>query len=176
MDRQYSQPLIVKPDPRVHLTEAAFVREFELAQKVELAVFQASQALDQATKLLNSLEARLAQPRAAHAELTALLARATDISGTRPHPERLPQLTGKPPRRTESLQALSTDLNKLEEAVDGADSDPGPDARVSYAMLSSALTPTLAEWRRFINRDLARVNADLKAAGEPPIAPEEGGR
>jgi len=164
----YRQPLIVKADPRVKVTEAALQREFELARKVEAAQGQASEALERASKLVDSLDARLAKGGALHGQMADLLAKATNISGTRPHADRVP-FPAVPPLRVDSLQALSSDLEGLESAVDGADADPSPDATSSYATLSRKLTETLAEWTRFEKGDVARLNARLQAAGEHPI-------
>jgi photosystem II stability/assembly factor-like uncharacterized protein len=164
----YRKPLLVKPDPRVKVTEAALQREFALARKVEAAQLQASTALDEAVKLLNALDARLAQPSAAHGEMAALFAKVTDISGTRPHPERVP-FPAVPPLRTDSLQALANDLGDLQSAVDGADADPGPDAVASYATLSRQLTATLAQWTQLRQTDVRKVQERLKSAGEKPI-------
>jgi photosystem II stability/assembly factor-like uncharacterized protein len=168
--RTYLQPLRVEPDPRAHVSEAALQREFELAQQVAQASMRASSAREQATHLLEALESRLAHSGAAHAQLASLMAKATNLSGVELHA--LPENVARPPPlRTDSLQALSTDLEKLEEAVDGADADPGPDVRASYAALSRVLGSTLAEWRGLMDRDLPMLNAELKAAGEPALVP-----
>ena len=166
--RDYRAPLIVKPDPRVKLPEGAYERELELTRKVEAAQLQVAGALDRAVKLLNALDARLAKPDATHEQLAMLFAKATAISGTRPHPERMPY-PAIPPLRADSLQALATDLDGLESAVDGADADPSPDALSSYATLSRKLTATLAEWGRLERVDVPQLDARLKAAGEQPI-------
>ncbi|MGH8169926.1 MAG: WD40/YVTN/BNR-like repeat-containing protein [Steroidobacteraceae bacterium] len=163
----YRQPLLVKPDPRVKLPEAALQREFDLARKVEAAQLQVTSALGDAVKLLNSLDARLAKPGAAHADLAALLAKATDISGTRPHPERVPY-PAIPPLRSDSLQALANDLSDLQSAVDGADADPSPDALSSYSLLSRQLEATLAQWVRLQKVDVPNLDERLRAAGEQP--------
>ncbi len=165
----YRQPLTVKPDPRVRMTGGAFQRQFELARKVEAAQLQVSAGLDRAVKLLNTLDARLAGASAARAQMAALFAKATNISGSRPHPERVP-FPVVPPLRVDSLQALSTSLNNLQSAVDGADADPSPDALTSYAMLSRQLSAALAEWASFERTDVARLNERLEAAGEKPIS------
>lgn len=164
--REYRQPLLVKPDPRVKVSQAGFEREFELAQKVAAAQLQASAALGRATKLLDALDARLAKADAAHREMAALMAKAINISGTRPHAIPFPAV---PPLRTDSLQALSTDLDSLESAVDGADADPSPDALSSYATLSRKLTATLAEWARLETVDVPKLNEQLEASGRQPI-------
>jgi hypothetical protein len=159
---------VLKPDPRVHLPQGALDREFELARKVEAAQVQVAAALGHAVNVLNALDERLAQGGAAHGPLAAALAEATGISGSSPHPERVPY-PAVPPKRVDSLQAISTGLDGLQSAVDNADADPSPDALSSYATLSGELTATLAEWTRFEQTDLAKLNAKLKAAGEPAI-------
>ncbi|HEU5443893.1 MAG TPA: hypothetical protein VFU61_08710, partial [Steroidobacteraceae bacterium] len=164
----YRQPLLVKPDPRVKVPEAALQREFDLARKVEAAQLQASSALGDAVKLLNSLDARLAKAGAVHGAVAALFAKATDISGTTPHPERVPY-PAIPPLRADSLQALANDLSDLQSAVDGADADPSPDALSSYSLLRRQLTMTLAQWTRLQKVDMPKLDARLKAAGEKPI-------
>jgi photosystem II stability/assembly factor-like uncharacterized protein len=169
MGREYSQPLVVKPDPRILVSGAGLLREFELAQKVELADFDASQAVDQATKLLNALDALHLHDSAARAQVAALEAKAVNISGARAYPNHTPQLSGNPPHRTDSLQALSSDLDSLEQAVDGADAAPSPDALTSYAELSRKLKVTLALWQHLESVDVPRLNAQLTAAGEQPI-------
>ena len=167
--QRYDQPLQVEPDPRVHVSSAALEREFLLAQQVAKAGAQASSARDQARKLLGALEPRLARPGAAQERLASFMARALLLSGL-PLPSRPPNGPGFKPLRTDSLQALSRDLGKLEDAVDGADADPGPDVRASYAALARMLDATLAEWRQFLDEDLAALNHELEAAGEPPLA------
>ncbi len=167
--RRYEQPLQVEPDPRVRVSTAALQREFVLARLIDQAGAQAAAARDQARKLLEALEPRLAQPGAPQAKIASLMARAMALSGMSP-PSRPPNAPGLKPLRTDSLQALSTDLKKLEGAVDGADADPGPDARTAYAALSRTLAATLAEWRHFLDQDLTTLNRELGAAGQAPVA------
>ena len=164
----YRAPLIIKPDPRVKVSVAAMQREFELARKVEFAQLQVSAALADAVKLLNALDARLATHGASHREMAALMAKVTNISGSRPHPERMPY-PAVPPLRADSLDALSANLDNLESAVDRADADPSPDALASYATLTRTMAATLAEWARLEKVDVPKLNERLQAAGKPPI-------
>ncbi|MGA8092948.1 MAG: hypothetical protein WBV35_11470 [Steroidobacteraceae bacterium] len=164
--RDYRQPLTVVADPRVKVSQAGFEREFELTREVEAEQTQVSAALDRATMLVNTLADRLAQAGAARRQMAAVMAKASNISGPRPHAIPFPAV---PPVRTDSLQALAADLDNLESAVDGADADPSPDAVSSYAMVSRKLTATMAEWTRFETVDVSKLNARLKAAGKPPI-------
>jgi photosystem II stability/assembly factor-like uncharacterized protein len=159
------QPLVLKEDPRVTVSQAALQREFALTQQIEQASERASAALAQASRLLDTLESRLAQSTAPHEGIAHLRAKASSVSGVPPHSA----LRNTPPLRTDSLKMLATDLGKLEAAADGADADPGPDVRASFATLSRMLSATLSDWQTLLNHDLVELNAQLKAAGEPLI-------
>ncbi|MBU6249045.1 MAG: hypothetical protein KGN77_14945 [Xanthomonadaceae bacterium] len=164
---RYRQPLQVKPDPRVKVSTAAMQREFALARKVEEASARAALASTEAGKLLKALDAL--PPTTLHAQVEALMAKAQDLSGVVVHPDPNNSM-GTPPRRTDSLRALSMNLAKLEQAVDGADAAPSPDAKASYAELSTTLDATIEAWQRLKRSDLVDLNARLKAAGAKPIA------
>jgi hypothetical protein len=168
--RTYRQPLQLKADPRVKVSDAAMQREFVLARKVEAALTQATTAGDEAVELLKRLQARPAHVDAAlQTSIDALLDKAAALSGMEAHPDPRNSM-GRPPQRTDSLRALSIDLRKLEQAVDGADADPSADAQTSYTSLSQTLAATLAGWQQLKQQDLAALNAKLKAAGDPAIA------
>jgi len=163
--RAFRQPLEVKEDPRVTISQAALQREFALTQRIEQASGRVSTAVGQATRLLDALESRLAQSAAPHEDMVRLMAKASNVSGVPPHS----RSRNTPPLRTDSLQAVAADLGKLEEAADGADAEPGPDVRASFATLSRMLTTTLSNWQTLLDHDLAELNARLTAAGEPLI-------
>jgi hypothetical protein len=163
--KKFRRPFEVKEDPRVTISQAALLREFALTQQIEQTSARASSALAQATRLLDALESRLAQSAAPHEDMVRLRAKAWSVSGVPPHSA----ARSTPPLRTDSLRTLAADLDKLEEAADGADADPGPDVRASFATLSRMLTATLSDWQTLLNHDLVELNAQLKAAGEPLI-------
>ena len=163
--KTFRQSLEVKEDPRVTISQAALLREFTLTQRIESASARASTALDQAKRLLDALESRLAQSTTPHEEMVRLRAKAWSVSGVPPHSAS----RNTPPLRTDSLRALAADFDQLEGAADGADADPGPDLRASFATLSRMLTATLVDWQTLVKHDLVELNAQLKAAGEPLI-------
>jgi chromosome segregation ATPase len=166
----YRQPLTIKPDPRVTVSVAAMQREFELANKVETAAAQASKASAEAKQLLQALDDRQSHASGAlHDQIAALETKAADLSGMELHAD--PRNTiGSQPRRTDSLRALSANLEKLLSAVDDADADPSTDAQASYATLSQTLSATLDEWQALKQHDVVALNATLKAAGQKAIA------
>jgi hypothetical protein len=135
---------------------------------VEAVQARTTAALARAGKLIEALNARLATSGGAHREIAALLAKASNISGTSVQALRVP-FPAIPPQRTDSLEALVVDLGSLEAAVDGADADPSPDDLTSYATLSRIAAATLAEWSNLERVDLPRLDARLKASGQKPI-------
>ena len=163
--KKLRQPLEVKKDPRVIISQEGLLREFTLTRQIEQASAHAATSLAQALRLLQALESRLDQSTAPHENMVRLRARASSVSGVPPHS----QSRSTPPPRTDSLRTLATNLDRLETATDGADVDPGPDVRASFATLSRMLTATLADWQTLVNHDLVELNAQLKAAGEPLI-------
>ena len=162
------QPLTVKTDPRVRVSDAALQHAFVLAQKVAAQSTQASAAVAEATKLLKALDARLPAAKDAQPAMTQLMAEITDVSGVPVHPDPREGIKNVP-RRTDCLSALATDLQHLQSAIDGADAEPGKDAVTAYSTLSKMLASTLREWQTLKARDLATLNASLKAEGEKPI-------
>ena len=166
--REYRQPLTVKADPRVRVSAAGLRQQFELAREVEAAQLRAATALGRAAKLLDALDERLATAGDLRGEMAALLAKATGISGTRPHADRVP-FPAVPPRRADSLQAIATALQTLQSAVDGADAAPSQDAVTSYAILSRALSGTLAQWSHLERVDVARLAERLRTSGRKPL-------
>ncbi|HEX3666907.1 MAG TPA: hypothetical protein VHU23_16910 [Rhizomicrobium sp.] len=144
-----TQTLTIEMDPRVKLSSAALQREFTLATQVAQRWSQAATALADATGLLHEVQRRKDQT-SANLE-TAIL----DISGIGEDSENRPV---KPPRRVDSFKALAARLASLEHAVDGADADPGPDARESYRVLTNMLTRTLQEWQQLKQRISASQN------------------
>ena len=168
--RTYRQPLRVEMDPNIKVSEAALLSQFHLARKIGRAEFQASQVESAAVKVLDALDTRMQAGGAEHGAVAALYLRVRYISGERPFPQHHIGFGGAPPRNLRSLAMLSQDLAHLEQAVDGADAAPSPDARTGYAIVERELYSTLAEWRHIEQVDLPRLNARLKEVGGAPIA------
>lgn len=141
-----TQALTVKADPRVKLSAVALEREFALATKVADAWSQAAAALSDAAKLLKSVQ----QHR--DAQSIRLAAALSDISGRSENSE---NVAVKPARRADSLEALVMAFQTLEQAVDGADADPGIDATTSYRLHTQELANTLREWQHL--RDASKA-------------------
>jgi hypothetical protein len=155
------QRLVVKPDPRVKVEPAALVREFELAVQVQEKAKQAAAAVKDATALLKALEARQAQDTRLRPRIRDLMDKVSEFSGVPvPGSVRADRTTAPPPPA--SLKSLSGEFGKLQDAVDGADADPSPDARAAFATLSRSLDSKLQQWQQVKMSDLARFDTGVK--------------
>jgi hypothetical protein len=159
------QALTVLPDPRVNVSQAALVREFDLATKVETEWAQDAAALKDATKLMNTLSSRASKATALHAQFLRAMTAISTVSGV-PVPGTSPSGQQKPSGNPASLKSLAAEFQKLEHAVDGADADPSIDARTSYASLSMMLASTLAAWNRLKLTDLTEGQASPAFPGK----------
>ena len=166
----YRQPLTVRPDPRTHVSQAAFQRQFELARKVEQARLQADTAIGAAVKLLEALDRRMASGGAVRGAMATLHATVRNLSGARAFPNHHSSFGGRPPRNVQSFVMLSQDLRHLERAVDGSDAAPSPDALSAYATLSRELKATLTQWQHVEQVDVPRLDQRLSAAGQTPLS------
>lgn len=120
----WHQKLRVVPDPRLHLADADFQAEFDMARAVEAARVACRAALRDAGQMRPKLATE-----AARQSLDALIdAPARGVAAHAPSP------TG--------LSSISDRLDKLAQAVDGADAAPTPDARAGLRQAQDDLART----------------------------------
>ncbi len=164
-----SRSLEVRPDPRIDLASSAYAEQFALARRIEALRDRVAHAARDADNLQKGLTARraLASGRAA-ARLEDFQSKLTAVTGSVPteHPSSSWWL---PPRSLESLRALASRLGDLQDAVDGADAAPSPDARVGLAAAERSVEAGLAAWRRLQEGPLADLEKVLEHAGLPPL-------
>jgi photosystem II stability/assembly factor-like uncharacterized protein len=157
-----TQPLTIAPDPRIALPAAAYAAQFALARRIEDTRARLAAATHEADTLQSALKERRAKasPETGTA-LDAFQAKLDAISGgTR---------WWIPPKSTATFRFSGDALEKLANAVDGADAAPTPDATAGFNKVQSTLTATLASWETLKTKDLAALNAQLKKAGQPPV-------
>ena len=145
---RYAEPLILEPDPRVSLPPEAYAEQYALARAIETARVQAVVASAEMAALQKTLgERRRSAGEPMVRAIDALRARVAGLSGV-PESANPGDAWFLPPKTTTSLHYLLGVLEKLEEAVDGADHAPTPDARTGFAQASKALRTTLAAWEK----------------------------
>jgi len=170
--RQFTQPLQVLPDPRVSLAEDVYAQQFALARRIERMNARVAAASHEAEVLLEALNKAKGEGKPdLSRDIERLGAAIHEIAGTRPmaNPN---NVWSYPPHATHTLRFLSESLEKLLQAVDGADAAPSPDARQGIEAAAPLVDATLQAWDSLKSRDLAALNAKLQASGKPALSTE----
>jgi len=131
-----SQALEIVPDPRVPVTQTDFDAEFRLAKQIEAQRVRVRMMLEQARDLKGRLAKAKGQPNAEalSAELRELVGAGAPISGS---------------VAPTDLSGISEWLDKLANAVDGADAAPTPDDVEGFATITAALNTIAPRWTAF---------------------------
>jgi photosystem II stability/assembly factor-like uncharacterized protein len=169
--KSYSQPLIVKMDPRITTSLYELRKQFDAATEVsrrqsEIAKAQHSvgQLLSQARQLRSQVEGNAALDAA----LDALIQKAEDIAGAPQAPYGL--VPSKAPKEQPDLTSLSAKFVHIFSAVNGGDATPTADAMQAFATAQTDLASVMAKWTAVVTSDLPAVNIELKKVGLAPIA------
>jgi hypothetical protein len=150
------QKLRIVPDPRVTIAPAALIDEFDLALKVQDGAKRSAAAVKDATALLKTLAQREGGDTKLRPQIRELMTRVSVLAGI-PAPWDSRAERPDPPAPPGSLKNIAEEFANLQDAVDGADAEPSPDARAAYATLSTALAAKLQLWQQLRQTDLAEV-------------------
>jgi peptidoglycan hydrolase-like protein with peptidoglycan-binding domain len=156
--KTYSQPLVIKMDPRVKTSPAALQQQFKLSQDLYtqlLALSPAAEQIVDVRKQLKDLQARatgevLATIKALDQKLQALAGGAT----------RRPGAGTEPP----TLGGLKTKFLTLFGVFQEADVAPSAQATAAVADLEKQLPPLMERWKAVQAQDLPALNQQLKGA------------
>ena len=164
------QPLEIAPDPRLTLPLSAYAEQYRMARQIESARVRLAAVSSAAGRLQAAVSAR--RPRAdqtARALLDAFQERLTAVTGSVPttNPSNGWWL---PPKTVTTLRYLGGALDALDQAVQGADAAPSPDAKAGLAKIEALIPAALDAWERLKQEDLPALNAHLAKAGQPPVA------
>ncbi len=162
-----TQPLVVKPDPRVTTP----VEGLRKQQEVEVAIADALQRVADAQQQIRSLRSQINQARekagSAAEQLTAFDGKLRALEGGGGGrfgggggPGAASQ-AGAPP----SLSAISGALSGVYGAIDSADAEPTEQALGALADATADLAAASQRWQQLKTNELAAINAALKAAG-----------
>jgi photosystem II stability/assembly factor-like uncharacterized protein len=160
--QSYSQPLVVKMDPRVHTSAVDLKQQFTLSKQLYDDVAEVAQSLDQIRALrkqVQQLHERAGQGAAADA-LYAFDKKAAALEGAGRGAGRFAPAGG--PDTLASVQAALTGLLRL---LQGADAAPTSQAASAAEDRRKAKTELMARWRALREQDLRTLNAQLRQAG-----------
>jgi len=168
--KSYTQPLIVKVDPRVRTPLAGLTQQFNLSKQMYDGIVETSAALRQLRAIraqVKSLQERAGQG-AASQELAAFDKKAASLEGGGGG--------GFGPRGgggQDTLAGISGSFSSLMGLLQGADAAPTSQAAAAVADARKAFANLIARWNGLKTQDLTNLNAQLKAANLPAIEVKE---
>ena len=164
----YSQPLVVKMDPRVKISAEGLHQQFDLEMNITTAMQRDYQALQEVRRLrtqLQNLSSRAPKGQLSDA-ISALDKKAADLEGTEGGFGA--RFLTTPEGR--SLARLNTALYNLLNAVDSADAPPTTQAASAFREVQQALNEQLAAWNELKSKDVPALNAQMTQAGLSAIS------
>jgi len=168
--QNYSQPLTVKMDPRIKVSDGELQKQFDAATEVSLRQSEISEAQSAAQQLLSQaqpLHSRAQNNAALLAALEALIQKTEDIAGPPPGPYGI--IPAKPPKEQADLSSLAAKLAQIFSAVNNGDAAPTADAMLAFEAAQADVNSVIAKWKDVLTKDLPSINSHLKRAGVAPI-------
>ena len=175
-DKNTTQPLTIKMDPRVKTPQDDLVRQFELASKLSARQGQVSEAIQQIGELRKQIDTRKKEAGGNTEVVNALDEAEQKLNGlTETESEGGFGLYGLalPSKEVEGLPKIASALSGLMSIVESADVAPTADASTASEKWDQAAEKTLARWTELQSKDLASANALLRKANLKPVATVE---
>jgi photosystem II stability/assembly factor-like uncharacterized protein len=165
------QPLTVKMDPRVNVSEEDLQKQLDLAQQVLAKTAQVDAASRQAESVESKLKA-LAPQAASHQALAqsidALDKQVAAILGAQAANPLAPS-TGETVTDRTTLRYVAGALGELERAVESDDVAPSADASTAFTQDDQIAESPMEKWQGIISTDLPALNEQLRRAHLAPI-------
>jgi photosystem II stability/assembly factor-like uncharacterized protein len=172
---KYTQPLTIRMDPRVKTSPEDLSRQFELDQKIAVALHRDYEALSQVRSLRTQLKALLAARQAdvKSSKLASVTKAAADLEAKAAaiEGEEGARYLSSPEGRT--LVRLNFGFNILVSGLDTADAAPTTQQSAMFVELDKALQDQLSTWAQLKSEDVPEMNQQLKKAGLPRIDPQK---
>lgn len=166
--RTYTQPLVVKMDPRISVSLADLQKQFGMENGSVEGMNQSYEALAQVRSVraqLKELAARAGKGRLAEA-IATLDKKAAELEGAAQS-----GFYGSPPRgkQPENFSTLNQHFAGMLAVADSADAAPTSQATAVFGELRTALESLLSVWKNAKEQDLPALNKQLKEAGLPEV-------
>ena len=168
--QSYTQPLTLKPDPRIHLEQAAYQKQFETAQQLAGLTARANaiaRTADGMRRAAGDRQQKVTSDAAKQA-VAAFVKRLDETVGPPAgNPFAGEPESGAPEQPT--IRILARNFQQLYGAVESADAAPTADVLKGLTEFSQQLTQATQQWQTFLSTELPKVNDALKQAGAEPI-------
>ncbi len=168
--KNYTQPLVVKMDPRVTTSPSDLGKQFDMQSGAVEGMNESFEALAQVKSVRAQLKqlAGKAGKGALGEKIEALDKQAGELEGT-------PQsgFFGLPPgaKRPENLSTLNQHLGRILAIADSTDGAPTTQATAVYKELDEALDKLISRWTTIREKEIPGLNAELNKAGLGAVDP-----
>ena len=170
--KSYSQPLVVKLDPRIKTSLADLRKQFEMENGSTEDMNESFEALSQVRSVRAQLKERSAKAgKGAVADaIAALDKQAAELEGAAQS-----NFFGLPPgaKQPENFSSLNQHFGGLLSVADSADAAPTTQATAVFRQLQEDLQKLIVRWAKIRQQDIPALNAELKKSGLVPIDPNK---
>jgi len=170
--QSYTQPLMVRMDPRIKTSEADLHKQFAMETGAVRGMDESYEALRQVQSVRAQLAARAGKLKTGETadSVSALERSVAELQGAVQS-----GFFGLPPsgKQPENLSTLNQHFAGILAVADSADAAPTTQAAAVYQELEKALSGLVERWRQIQAKDLPALNAQLEKAGLPSINPKE---
>jgi hypothetical protein len=169
-DNSYTQPLIVKMDPRISTSLADLAKQFEMQSGAVEGMNESYETLEQVQTVRAQLKDRAAKAGkgAVANAIAAMEKQAAELEGGTQS-----VFFGLPPsgKQPENLSTLNQHFGAMLAVADSADAAPTTQATAVYKELEVALESLLRRWTKLCQDEIPSLNTFLKNANLPAIDP-----
>jgi len=169
-DKSYTEPLIVKMDPRISTSLADLAKQFEMQSGAVEGMNESYETLEQVQSVRAQLKDRAAKAgKGAAANAIAVLDKqAAEVEGGTQS-----VFFGLPPsgKQLETLSTLNQHFGAILAVADSADAAPTTQATAVYKELEGALESLLGRWTKLRQEEIPSLNTLLKNANLPAVDP-----
>jgi hypothetical protein len=156
-EKTYSQPIAVKPDPRVKTPALAMEQVYSLSKALYYGAIDVQAAARQARAIRDQIAARRAQASGPAADALTTLDRTIEA------------LVGTPAAGGDTLSAVGGGLAGVMNSLQGADVRPTTVQVTAIARARAAAARAMAKWAAIRSVDVPAANTKLTAAGVAAI-------
>ena len=161
--KTYTQPLVVKMDPRITTPPEGLAEQFRLSLQCYEGTQRVHEALEQVRQLREQLKAlgQQVKPGALADAMTALDKQAAALAGSAPAFGR--------GGGAMSLSRLMAEMTALLETLQAADVAPTTQAASAVGQAQQSLIDLMRQWKAINNRNIKALNEQLRQANLPTI-------
>ena len=165
------QPLTVKMDPRVKVSQEDLQKQLDLALQVLAKTAQVEGASRQAESVQNSIKTlrpKIASRQSLEEKIDALDKQVAVVLGPPPG-NPLAASAGATVTDRTTLRYAASALGQVERAVESSDAAPSADASTAFTQDEQVAESAMEKWQEILSTDLPPINEELRRAHLEPI-------